>query len=300
MKETRSSDTVLCAGRLYCDLVFTGVPNLPVMGTETFAEDLSLHAGGGAFITAAAFSALGRKASLLATLPAAPFDSIVRTEIENSGVGINYCKAAARGAAPQLTVAITGKDDRAFLSNKSGEAMPDIDLTKGSFRHLHIGELRSLVEYPSLIEKARKADMTISLDCAWDAELLAQGSKLSSLLAKVDVFLPNDSEYSLLKQSGLVEGASSLTVVKCGREGARSLQQGKWTTSPAFPATVVDSTGAGDAFNGGFLTSWLSGKPVSDCLLDGNRCGHISVGQAGGTGGLAGLRSELQYQSKLA
>ncbi len=270
------------------------------MGTETFANDLSLHAGGGAFITAAAFSALGWQASLLATLPAAPFDSIVCAQIESSGVEIDFCKSAERGAAPQLTVAITGKDDRAFLSNKTGKAMPDFDFSAGAIKHLHIGELRSLVEHPDLIEKARLAGMTISLDCAWDAELLAQGSQMSSLLSKVDVFLPNDSEYSLLTQSGLAEDATPLTVVKCGSEGARALQQGRWIVVPAIPATVVDSTGAGDAFNGGFLTSWLSGKPLRDCLLDGNRCGHISVGQTGGTGGLAELRSDIQYHSKLA
>jgi len=263
------------------------------MGTETFAENLSLHAGGGAFISAAAFSALGWQASLLATLPTAPFDSVVCRDIENSNVETSYCRAAEPGAAPQLTVAIADKNDRAFLSNKSGNAMPEIELSVGEFRHLHIGELRSLVEHPYLIENARQASMTISLDCAWDVELLEKGAEMSDLISSVDVFLPNESEFALLVQSGLAEGASPLTIVKCGSQGARALHEGTWTVEKANPATVVDATGAGDAFNGGFVASWLSGKSLSTCLAEGNRCGLISIGQAGGTGGLVELRNGL-------
>ncbi|MEM9574155.1 MAG: PfkB family carbohydrate kinase, partial [Pseudomonadota bacterium] len=201
--------------------------------------------------------------------------------------------AAALGATPQLTVAIAGADDRAFLSNKSGDAMPDIDLPLGTFRHLHIGELCSLVEHPDLIEKARAAGMTISLDCAWDEELLGRGSTLSTLISGVDVFLPNESEFSALTQSGMVEDAAPLTIVKCGSDGARAFEKGNWIEEKTSPITVIDATGAGDAFNGGFLGSWLSGKPLRDCLIDGNRCGGISIGQPGGTGGMTELRGKL-------
>ncbi|MEM7568109.1 MAG: hypothetical protein AAF321_12840, partial [Pseudomonadota bacterium] len=60
---------VLCAGRLYCDLVFAGAPRLPTLGEEVFCEGLTLDAGGGAFITAAWLAALGRRATLFAIAP---------------------------------------------------------------------------------------------------------------------------------------------------------------------------------------------------------------------------------------
>ena len=287
------SNAVLCAGRLYCDLVFTGTPHLPAMGTETFSKDLSMHAGGGAFITAAAFSALGWKTSILATLPAAPFDAIVCKDIANFGVNTAYCAKAAKGAAPQITVAISGQEDRAFLSHKTGAALPDVDFGKGLFRHLHIGELRSLVEHPNLIEKARKVGMTISVDCGWDDELLGQGDAMGHLLSKVDVFLPNETEYERLTASGLPQGIPPLTVVKRGKHGAQAHTHDKQINQPATATTVVDATGAGDAFNGGFLSSWLAGKTLQVCLANGNRCGRSSVQKAGGTGGLLDLPSDL-------
>ena len=72
---------VLCAGRLYCDLVFVNAPRLPTPGTEVFAPGLTLHAGGGAFITAANLAALGHQAFQLSTLPAAPFDQVVQNDL---------------------------------------------------------------------------------------------------------------------------------------------------------------------------------------------------------------------------
>lgn len=92
MKDARDTHrNVVCAGRLYCDLVFSGTGRLPTMGQEIFAEGLSLHAGGGAFITAAWLAALGRNADLVATLPAAPFEDTVRDQIARAGVGASGC-----------------------------------------------------------------------------------------------------------------------------------------------------------------------------------------------------------------
>ncbi|MFY0680722.1 MAG: carbohydrate kinase [Thalassovita sp.] len=288
----RSSKGILCAGRVYCDLVFTDVPSLPVMNTEVFADGLSLHAGGGAFITAAAFRALGQPASLLAYLPAAPFEEATRADLLAAGVDDGLCAQMGAGMAPQITVVMTGGEDRAFLSHKSGAAMPQADLPSGQWHHLHIGELRSLMEHPDLIAKARDAGMTISVDCGWDDALLAQGSALNDVLSQIDVFLPNEAEYDALCASGLAN-AAKLVVVKCGAKGARALTEGTWVQQDALPTAVVDATGAGDAFNGGFLTAWLEGRQVKDCLSLGNRCGAAAVSQAGGIAGLKRLSATL-------
>ena len=61
--------TVLSVGRLYCDLIFTDLPRMPTMGTEVYAGGFGVHAGGGAFITAAHLAALGHP-SALSAIPA--------------------------------------------------------------------------------------------------------------------------------------------------------------------------------------------------------------------------------------
>ena len=269
------------------------MPHLPRLGEETFAQELSLHTGGGAFITAATIRALGCEASLFGTLPEAPFDQIVARDMTAVGITPELCTTALPGRGPQVTVATVLNGDRAFLTHNAGAALPATSLPDGSWRHLHIGELRTLIDYPGLIEQARNANMTLSVDCGWDEELVNQGSDLCDLLRRVDVFLPNEKEFETLTSSGFNLDTSSLIAVKRGERGASVYQAGSWLHHNGTSAEVVDTTGAGDAFNGGFLVSWLAGYPLSTCLAIGNYCGAASVATVGGTNGLSELRENI-------
>lgn len=285
-----SDGSVLCAGRLYCDLIFVGTPRLPTPGTEIFADGLSLSAGGGAAITAAGISALGRPSALLAVLPGAPFDSIVARDLAASGVDTRHCTPAPPDTDPQITVAVATGNDRAFLSRRKDCALPP--LAPQHFlghSHLHIGELTTLKEHPDLIAMARTANMTISLDCGWDDEWLNSKDDLVALISAVDVFLPNSDEFEMLKKQGVGAETAPLTVVKCGPDGARAFDNGNWLNSPAQSVDIVDTTGAGDAFNAGFLDGWLDGLPLKECLQHGNECGAINVQTSGGMRGAAQL-----------
>ncbi|MEW7008742.1 PfkB family carbohydrate kinase [Lentilitoribacter sp. EG35] len=282
--------SVLCAGRLYCDLVFTDVPRLPTMGTETFAGGLGLHTGGGAFITAVTLAKLGQRLSLLSTFPAAPFNKLTEIEILQNDINIDLCAEAPLGSDPQVTVAIASKNDRAFLSRKSGAALPKIHADKmNGFHHLHIGELRTLKEHPELIDLARDAKLTISLDCGWDDELMNDANGLAKLIASVDIFLPNEMEANQLKRLGIAENTAPLTVIKCGSEGARAHTKNDFFSAETWSVDVIDATGAGDAFNGGFIYEWLRNSPIDQCLRTGNACGTAAVQGRGGTGGLNSL-----------
>ena len=79
---------VICAGRLYCDLIFTGMPRLPSHGTEVFAKGFAVHPGGGAYITAANLAQLGHDVWLASMLPNAPFIEAILPEMTAaSGTG---------------------------------------------------------------------------------------------------------------------------------------------------------------------------------------------------------------------
>lgn len=278
---------VLCAGRLYCDLIFTGVPRFPTPGTEVFAGGLALHAGGGAFITGATLSALGNATGLSAILPAAPFDAVVAAEMTRHRLGTDLCRPAADGADPQVTVAVTTDQDRAFLTRADGPAMPDLTAADlAPYRHLHIGELRTLQDHPALLTLARACGMTVSVDCSWQDVFAADAA---DLIAQVDLFLPNAQEADALHQIGIPEDCAALTVIKCGKDGARARRRGdeSWVQVPSRAVPVVDATGAGDAFNAGFISRWLAGAALDHCITSGNACGAIAVGSAGGAGGLA-------------
>jgi len=275
---------ILSVGRVYCDLIFTDVPRLPSMGTEVFAGGLGLHAGGGAPITAAHLAALGRPSWLAATLPAVPFDALVRADLAAAGVQTELCRAAPPGAEPQVTVVITDAQDRAFLTRRAGPAAAapsPQELRRLGLRHLHVGELATLIEMPELLDLAREAGLSVSLDCSWDDAITAAAAPL---IAAVDVFLPNAAEAERLEGLGLARPFAPLTVIKCGAAGARA-ETGEPAGAQqvaAQPVEAADTTGAGDAFNAGFLDAWLEGCPLPACLAAGNRAGARAIATRGG------------------
>ncbi len=285
------SDTkILCMGRIYCDLIFTGLPAMPVLGQETYAESLKMHAGGGCYITAAYLSALGNKVAITAMLPADPFRETVLDEIRQMDLDDRYCEPAPMGQDPQITVAMIGNNERAFLTRRASAALPantGPSFALPGLRHLHIGELTTLIEHPDLIEKARAANLTISLDCGWDEAAFCHPD-LADLISAVDVFMPNSAEAERLSQNSVSLTCAAQTVIKRGAEGAELHIAGQRYFEPAHSEVqVIDTTGAGDAFNAGFLTAWLQDKGPEDCLAAGNHAGSIAVSRVGGAAGLS-------------
>ncbi|MEM8870130.1 MAG: PfkB family carbohydrate kinase [Pseudomonadota bacterium] len=271
---------VICAGRLYTDLVFTGLGELPRLGAETFASGLAVHPGGGAFITAAHLSALGRPAALLSYLPPPPFDAAIAAGLAEADIALDMSQRARPGIDAQVTVAMAHQSDRAFLTRRCGPAVPDLPQVLTGYKHLHIGELTTLLEAPELVPAARTAGMTISADCGSDDALERGG--LTPLLSQIDVLLPNADEAEALIQSGHRLPFAPLTVIKQGAMGAEAVTASHRLSDPAEPAGVVDTTGAGDAFNAGFLNAWLDNRPLSNCLRDGNLQGALAVSAPGG------------------
>lgn len=290
---TRSAG-IISAGRIYCDLVFSGLDAPPGPGREVFADQLKLCAGGGAYITSAYLSALGETVSLMGMLPAAPFGGVVINEMRQNGVG-SSCQMA-EGTDVQLTAALVTGADRAFITRRVGPAIAAASIeAMQPARHLHIGELTTLLEHPELVARARALGTTISLDCGWDEATLSRRD-LAQHIAQVDIFLPNEAEAAALASQGVDLRPILMTVIKQGDKGATCLQAsgGKPVHSPALPARLVDTTGAGDAFNAGFLSAWLSGRSIADALTLGNACGATAIARMGGAGALPDLRSLMQ------
>ena len=89
-----------------------------------------------------------------------------------------------------------------------------------------------------------------------------------------------------------------LVVIKRGADGCLAVNgRSEWTV-PAPKITPIDTTGAGDAFNGGFLASWLRGAPLPACLRAGNRIGAASTRRAGGIEALPARRAQASTRAQ--
>ncbi|WP_180901436.1 carbohydrate kinase family protein [Martelella soudanensis] len=281
---------VLCVGRIYCDLIFTGLSRMPVLGREVFADGLTIAAGGGAFISAAHFADVGRHAALVGRLGNDAMSMAIEGQLEDSGVDLSFMEYAD-DAGPQITVASVVGAERAFLTRRAGRAEPstlDAALAWPRARHLHIAEYATLAEMPDLVTRAKAAGLSVSLDPSWDDALIGDEALLSRCHG-VDLFLPNLEEAREItgkrEPEAMLETLKShfpQVVIKAGGEGAYAATPGRALHQPAERVPVVDTTGAGDAFNAGFVDEWLSGADLTAALAAAIGAGSRAVQVAGG------------------
>lgn len=281
---------VLCVGRVYCDLIFTGLDRMPVLGREVFADELTIAAGGGAFISAAHLADLERPTALVARLGTDALSQAVAHDIAGRDIETDFIERAD-DAGPQITVASVLGSERAFLTRRAGRAEPntlDAALAWPRVAHLHIAEYATLAEIPDLVSRAKQAGLTVSLDPSWDDDLI-RDPRLMEACSGVDIFLPN------LEEAREITGESEpdricdrlarhfpVIALKLGAGGALLASGEIRCLRPALDVPVIDTTGAGDAFNAGFVDCWLSGKDLPACLNAAISAGSRAVQITGG------------------
>jgi hypothetical protein len=282
---------VLCLGRTYCDIIFTGLPEMPVLGRERFADGVTIAAGGGAYITAAHLASLGREAALLTRLGTDPLSRSLDPELEASGIDLSFIERSS-DAGPQPTVALIKDGERAFVSRRAGVSRPttlEQALSATGVSHLHIAEFATLKDSPDVVAMARHHGLTVSLDPSWDDHLIRKDSGFFENCRGIDVFLPNLEEGEALTGESSVEGVLRglrehfpLVVLKLGERGAAAATKTESFSVDALAIDVVDTTGAGDAFNAGFLHGWLHTGDPRRSLEAGIASGALSVQSVGG------------------
>lgn len=289
---------ILVLGDANPDLVLSGESVVPAFGqAERLVDEGRLVIGGSGAIFACGAAKLGLRVAFAAVVGDDMFGRYMCDQLQAHGVDISGV-AVLPERSTGVTVVLSGSHDRAMLTfagtiGDLRRSVIDVDLL-GRTRHIHVSSYflqRALApELPDLFREARAGEATTSLDPNWDPSG-TWDSGLTALLPEIDVFLPNEVEALSLARISVVEDAIArlrssgvgTVVVKTAAQGAVGAQASDLITVPALPTQVVDSTGAGDSFDAGFLAGFLGGEPLRRCLEIGNACGSLSTQGIGGT-----------------
>jgi sugar/nucleoside kinase (ribokinase family) len=290
---------LLVLGDANPDLVLRGGDVVPEFGqAERLVDEAGLTVGGSGAITACGAARLGLRVALCGVVGDDLFGGWIRDRLRERGVdvdGLVVDPALATG----LTVVLSRPDDRAILTFPG--TIPTLRAGAvdrallGSARHVHVSSFflqRELApDLAGLFDEAHEHGATTSVDPNWDPAESWDGG-LAAVLSRTDVFLPNATEALRITGSSSVEAAAAelgrsagLVVVKLGPEGALACAGGVATPVPGFAAPAVDTTGAGDSFDAGFLAAWLAGEPLERALAIANACGALSTRAPGGVDG---------------
>jgi sugar/nucleoside kinase (ribokinase family) len=287
---------ILVAGEINPDLILSGNV-VPVFGqVEQLVDSADLVIGSSSAIFACGAARLGLKVGFVGVCGADVFGRFMLDSLSQRGVDITGVISDPNRPTGLSVILYPPGGERAILTHPGAmnclraEQMPPALLQKAA--HLHVAsyflQTSLMPDLPELFRMAHALGLTTSLDTNWDPAGTWLG--FDELLGQVDVFLPNQNEALAISGASTLESALEslsrkchLVSIKCGREGALARRAGESACSAAIPVPVVDTIGAGDSFDAGFLYGWLKGWSLEKALALGTACGSLSTRCAGGT-----------------
>jgi len=302
---------VIVIGELFIDEVLSGFHSLPKLGEESFARALHREVGGGAAITACGLAKLGVRVGVLGALGKKDGDWVSK-RLNTLGVdcsSVEYDPDEPTG----LTVSVSTREDRAFFSYYGANRLLERVLKRPSTfqlarraSHVHFACAPDSELDAELIANLRKARRRISIDVQSHMSWLTRLETLN-LLRNTNLFFPNEQESEWISgEEGTHKILRSLrdkrirgVGLKLGGKGAALLWRRREFLTDAFPVDTVDTTGAGDCFDAGFIYGWLRGKKPQECLEIANICGALSTRRAGGIDGFPDLKELTDYASQM-
>lgn len=286
---------LLVVGEINPDLILGGQDVVPEFGqAEKLVEDARLTMGSSAVITACGAARLGLNVAFAGVVGDDEFGRFMLRAMQERGIDTHAC--IVDPAVPTgISVILSHPQDRAILTFAG--TMPllrrgqiDDELLRQA-RHLHLSSYFLLdvlrPDAPGLFAHAHELGLTTSLDTNWDP----RGEwNVAAMLPHVDILLPNETEALAFTQKEYLEAAVEalagevpILAVKRGPRGGLAREGTKEVAADILPVKVVDTTGAGDSFNAGFLFGHLHDFPLEQSLALACACGSLSTRAAGGT-----------------
>jgi fructokinase len=269
--------------------------------------------GGAMYNTAVALGRLGEETGFLSGLSTDLFGQQLIDHLKDSGVNVSYC---VRSPKPTTLAFVSLKDGNAeysFYDENTAARMLTVDefpVLPETVHAYHFGAI-SLIQEPcgsafeALMRRVHQTAV-ISLDPnirpGFVTDESAYRERLKRVIAMSDIIKVSEEDLAWLEPGKRfeqiahhwIDGGASIVTLTMGSKGARSITPSSDVTLPTMPVEVVDTVGAGDTYNAGFLASLRSSDVLSrqnlrqidqDSLRLAMQCGAkvaaYTVGQAG-------------------
>jgi sugar/nucleoside kinase (ribokinase family) len=292
---------VLVAGAYSVDLVFRNLAGPVAFGSEVWAQTLGMVPGG-AFTLAMGLRRLGRAVVWAADFGSDVFSQETLAAARAEGLDERGFRHHAQPVR-NVTVVLTNPQDRAMIAYEDPVTPRPLEELIATYRPavVMLPYLQYGPEVSTALDVAARHGTQVFMDCQDYAGHLGMPD-VHKVLSQVQVFAPNETEALRITGAASVEEALDVladlvptVVIKRGSNGAVAAENGQCAIQASLPVRVVDTTGAGDCFNVGFLHQRLAGGSLTECLAAGVACGAAATTGAGSSAALneAGLKMWL-------
>jgi sugar/nucleoside kinase (ribokinase family) len=284
---------VILQGSPFVDLTFSfdHRDGLPPLGQEVFAQKFAINPGG-VFNIAAALARFGARVGLVAQLGNDIFSRYIAERMEAVGLSLELTEWVER-PLPVITAGVSFPHDRLFISYATPDVRecPPPQITLDTLERCKPTVLFCYGEHDvALYREARKQGIAVYVDTYWSIDDL-HSPHLREILPEVSVFSPNLPEALEMTGTGsagealeVLRGWAECVVIKAGADGCVAACGERRYQQPAIPVQAIDTTGAGDNFNAGFIYGLLHHYPFEQSLRCANIAGGLSTQVLGGAG----------------
>jgi len=292
MPESNIPPEVICLGDINTDII-APIARYPEPGGDGHADFLSIVPGGSAANTALALSRLSIRTGLIGRIGTDVFGTELLSRLSGCGLDVSRVQQDPQVATGLMFIPVTPNGERTMFGCRGANARLSLSqqdrpiITQARLLHL---SGYSLLDSPQreaarkAMAWARAAGLQISLDVGLEA-IKQQPALLGQWLKGLSLLLPNEAEATVLTGQPAPEQAVrwllgrgvQLVALKRGREGCLIGRGDEMIRVPGFEVHSVDSTGAGDVFNAGFIAGRLRGLELRPAALLGNAMGALTT-----------------------
>lgn len=281
-KETHVHD-IVSFGTVYLDMDFLSFPFVEGIFAhrETVGDQYTLEVGGSAFNFAKICASLELEVLFVGKIGQDPIGGVLK-QIANKGkVRTRFVESSNNSVQTNVAAHYVHEDGTSIMTSAGSanqnllpedvEAVVKKELTQTKYLYLGGGLklLGLLPSYPHLIAEAKKHGVKVILDHGRVTNLVTEDHKriIHSIISEVDIYLPSRDEFlDMWSFSSLEQGLqamekqlSGVIVVKDSTNGSHSIQNGRIIMVSPVPVTSVNTIGAADSFNAGFIKADVLG-----------------------------------------
>lgn len=283
------------------------------LGAKIGVKNVVGACGGGAHNTAVGLSRLGCQAAFSGVLGDDQWGRGIKENMEHEGVSTEYLAVIEHEPSSFSLILQSPTGERTILTHKSMDRhFHDVTFDRDAARNVdavylnHIHEDTCVIEDDIVNVLVSVPDIHLTWNpggCQIDAGLDAKGNR--ALLAATDLLLLNKEEALAFAKTKTVREALSILTqagakIVCITDGANGCDASDGTDiyhCPSLPATVIDTTGAGDAFGTAVTWALITGKNLPTALKAGTINAKSVVGSIGAQ---HGLLTDIQIESEIA
>lgn len=284
---------VLAVGITVIDLLVR-VPEFPRIDGRTHMSDFAQAIGGNATIAAVALARLGARAGFAGAVGDDFYGQQVRDGLAEDGLDISLLDAVHGGRTPTTVIISDAATQTRSIINDPLTAHAVVTPTEAMMRaaltptYLHLDYAALAALAPEILPRCRAAGVIVS----YDAGVMLPD--MAAYLPLIDVYMTTREQLADLTGTADLErglawiraAGPRVAGTTLGRDGSAGLSDdGTLVHAPAFAVDVVDTTGAGDVFHGGFLFALLRGAPMREALAFANATAALSCRALGGRPG---------------